>query len=99
MYSFSFLLNAAEIVETMKWIITQKYYNELVYWMCGNTTVYINTWVLRVHTQEEIFHELVDNQLSHVDVHMGVLPQMSEVLYYLQNLIQMYTALAFFCQD
>lgn len=30
-YSHSFLLNAAEIVEIMKWIITQKYYNELVY--------------------------------------------------------------------
>lgn len=30
-YSHTFLLNAAETVEIMEWIITQKYYNELVY--------------------------------------------------------------------
>lgn len=30
-YSHSFLLNAEEIVEIMKWIITHKYYNEFFY--------------------------------------------------------------------
>lgn len=30
-YSHSFLLDAAEIVEIMKWIINQKYCNESVY--------------------------------------------------------------------
>lgn len=54
MYSYSFLLNAAEIVETMKWVITQKYYNELVYWMYGNTTVYINASLTCAHTRRSI---------------------------------------------
>lgn len=69
-YSHSFLLDAAEIVGIMKWIINQKYCNESVYWMYGNPTVCINTWVWCVHTQGEIFNELVGNQLAHARVYL-----------------------------
>lgn len=82
-YSHSFLLDAAEIVEIMKWIINQKYCNESVYRMYGNPTVCTNTWVWCVHTQGEIFNELVGNQIAYVNVHMGILAQMLKVLYYL----------------